>query len=156
MAPASRQQILIGFDTEQALQQAYQSLEGKALSTVEAEVLAPLDKDVPEERSLNPGIAKAAGLGATMGAIAGGLIITTALNLPDNIASISENATPLAVIVVLLGAAFGGLGGGVTSFFSGASPDAETPANYKLRVEASSEEVKTATQVLLDAGGRLL
>ncbi len=155
MAEASRQRILVGFETEQTLSQALQSLEAKALSTLEAEVVVPLDKDVPTERSLNPGTAKAAGLGAVMGAMVGGFIITTALNIP-NVASISENATPLSVIVVLIGAAFGGLGGGVTSFFSGASPDAETPANYKLRVEASSEEVKTATQVLLNEGGRLL
>ena len=155
MAEASRQRILIGFETEQALSQALQSLETEALSTLEAEVVIPLDKDVPTERSLNSGIAQAAGLGAVMGAMAGGLIITTALNIP-NIASISENATPLSVIVVLMGAVFGGLGGGAASFFSGANPDAETPANYKLRVEASSEEVKTATQVLLNEGGRLL
>lgn len=156
MAEASRQRILIGFESEQAMSQAMQSLEAKALSTLEAEVVPPLDKDVPEERSLNSGIAKAAGLGAVMGAMAGGLIITTALNIPNNIASISENATPLSVLVVLIGAAFGGLGGGAASFFSGANPDAETPANYKLRVEASDEEVKTVTQVLLSEGGRLL
>ena len=155
MAEASRQRILIGFETEQALRQAYQSLEAKALSTLEAEVVMPLDQDVPTERSLNSGIAKAAGLGAIMGAMAGGLIITTALNIPNE-ASITENATPLSVIVVLIGAAFGGLGGGATSFFSGANPDAETPASYKLRVEASDEEVQTATQVLLGEGGRLL
>ena len=156
MAEASRQRVLIGFDSEQALSQAMRSLEAEALSTLEAEVVPPLDDDVPEERSLNPGIAKAAGLGAIMGAMAGGLIIATALNIPNNVASISENAVPLSVLVVLLGAAFGGLGGSVASFFSGANPDAETPASYKLRVEASDEEVQTVTQVLLSEGGRLL
>ena len=155
MPPSTHQRILVGFETQQALQQAQQSLIAKALASAESAVVAPLADNVPEEDTVKADTLKAAGLGGVTGAIAGAMIMLTAQSIP-NLASISENATPLSVLVVLIGAALGSTAGGLSSFFAGAGREQDTPANYKLIVEASSEDIQTATQVLMAEGGRLL
>ncbi len=155
MPSSIRQRILIGFETQQALQQAHQSLVAKALTSAESEVVAPLAADVPEEGTMKADMLKAASLGGVMGAIAGAIIMGTAQNIP-NLSSIYENATPLFVLAVLVGAAFGSTAGALALFFAGAGREQDTPAHYKLIVEASSEDIQTATKLLLAEGGRLL
>ncbi len=155
MPSSIRQRILVGFETQQALQQAQQSLVAKALASTESEVVAPLAEDVPEEGTVKADTLKAAGLGGVMGAIAGAIIMGTAQSIPNQ-SSIYENATPLFVLAVLGGAAFGGAAGALALFFAGAGREQDTPANYKLIVEASSEDIQTATKLLMAEGGRLL
>ncbi|MGC1218089.1 MAG: hypothetical protein WA883_11505 [Phormidesmis sp.] len=155
MVQAASQEVTVAFDTKQALQQAEESLQQKKLSTVRASVTTSTDTAVPKKRTVKSGGLKAASLGSVMGAIAGGIIATAALNVP-NVASVYNNATPLLVLAILIGAAFGGGAGGLSSFFAGANLD-EDPASYRLIVAAASaEELKTATTTLLENGGRLL
>ncbi len=159
MVQAASQQITVAFDTKQDLQQAEQSLQQEEFSNVRVSVDTAADTStdaaVPKKRTVKPGGLKAAGIGGVMGALIGGIIATIALSAP-NIASIYNNATPIAVIAVLIGAAFGGGAGGLSSFFAGATLD-QDPANYRLIVEASStEELKTVTATLLEKGGRLI
>ncbi|MGB3670067.1 MAG: hypothetical protein WA783_22630 [Phormidesmis sp.] len=155
MVQAASQEVTVAFDTKQALQQAEESLQQKKLSTVRASVTTSTDTAVPKKRTVKSGGLKAASLGGVMGAIAGGIIATAALNVP-NVASVYNNATPLLVLAILIGAAFGGGAGGLSSFFAGANLD-EDPASYRLIVAAASaEELKTATTTLLENGGRLL
>jgi len=155
MVQAASQEVTVAFDTEQALQQAEQSLQQKKLSTVKASVTTPTDGAVPKKRTVKSGGLKSAGIGGAMGAIAGGIIATVAINVP-NVASVYNNATPLLVLAVLIGTAFGGGAGALSSFFAGANLD-EDPASYRLIVAAASaEELKTATTTLLENGGRLL
>ncbi len=162
MVQAASQQITIAFNTQQALEQAEQRLQEKGLSTVKAAAQTltqtaadkQADAGAPKKRTVKSGGLKAAGISGLMGAIAGGIIATVALNVP-NVASIYNNGTPIFVLAVLIGAVFGGAAGGLTSFFAGAKLD-QDPTNYRLIVEASPADIKVATATLLQNGGRLL
>jgi len=151
---AAPQQITVAFDTEAAFEQGKQLLQQEALSTVRVGVIEPRSETTPvTKRTLKPGGWKAAGIGAVMGAIATGTIVLTALNIP-NVPSVFRSATPLLVFGVALGAVFGGAASSLSSFFAGAKLD-QDPAPYRLNIEASTEDIKTATALLLEQGGRL-
>lgn len=156
MVQTTSQKITVAFDTEKSFQQAQEKLTQKDLATVRANQTLPRSAidGVAQKRTVTEDGVKSGTLGGLVGAILGGLIVATALNIP-NMSSINNNAVPLLLIGVFVGAAFGGAAGGMFSFFAGAALD-EDPAKYRLAVEGSSEEIKTATQLLLEEGGRLL
>ncbi|MEL6455226.1 MAG: hypothetical protein AAFQ40_10985 [Cyanobacteria bacterium J06623_5] len=156
MTQANLQQILVGFPTEQALTEAQSTLQTNDLAnTIQAGIVPPTSRAVPEQRAVKADTWKAAGLGGTIGAIAGAIIATVAQNTQNGV-PIEDYATPISVLSVLVGIAFGAAGGGAASFFAGKPPERTAFDNYKLRVEASPQDIKTATQLLLDKGGHLL
>ncbi|KPQ36264.1 MAG: hypothetical protein HLUCCA11_06950 [Phormidesmis priestleyi Ana] len=155
MASATRQQILVGFGSEQALQQAHSQLREKSFSTLRSAVIPPLSKSTPQQRTIKKDTPKAAGLGGVIGLSISGLIFLAAQGIPNQ-SSIQNYPGPLLAVFLLVGAFFGALGVGLISFFAGARPTPPPTADHQLEVEASTEEVKAATQILLNAGGRLL
>lgn len=156
MTQANLQQILVGFPSKQALAEAQSTLQTNDLSnTVQAGIVPPASEAVPEQRTIKADTWKAAGLGGTIGAIAGAIIAAVAQST-QNGPPIDDFATPISVLSVLVGVAFGAAGGGAASFFAGKPPERTAFDHYKLRVEASPQDIKTATQLLLDKGGRLL
>ncbi len=155
MVQAASQQITVAFDTEEAFTQGQQRLLQEDLATAKIGIVSPRSETTPAtKRSIKPGGWKAAGIGGVMGAIATGAIILTGLNVP-NVPSVATNAAPLLVLGVIIGTAFGGVAGGLSSFFAGAKLD-QDPSDYRLSIEASPEDIKTATALLLEGGGRLI
>ncbi len=156
MTEAEHKHIAVGFETEQALQQAKRALEAKSLSPVKtAEVLASEEETVPEEREPKKGIAAAAMAGGLIGAIAGSLIVTIALSIPT-LLFIQGNEVPFFVLVPLLGAAIGAVASSFMVFMSGAAPTRLGVDKYQLTVEALPEDTQRVTEILLEQGGRLL
>lgn len=155
MTEVKHKRIAVGFETEQALKQAKRALAAKSLSQIEmAEVLAS-DEEVPEEREPKKGVLSAATAGGLIGAIAGSLIITIALSVP-NLLSIQGNEVPFFVLVPLLGAVVGAAASSFMVFMSGAAPTRLSVDKYQLTVEAPPEDTQLVTEILLEEGGRLL
>ncbi|WP_121970210.1 hypothetical protein [Leptolyngbya sp. BC1307] len=156
MTEVEHKRIAVGFKTKQALQQAKRALEAKSLSHVEmAEVLASEEATTPEEREPKSGISSAAATGGLVGAIAGSLIVTIALSVP-NLLSIQGNEVPFFVLVPLLGAVIGAAASSFMVFMSGAAPTRLRVEKYQLTVEALPENTQLVTEILLEKGGRLL
>ena len=155
MIQAAYQRILVGFENEASLQQALQHFQKEDFSSVKSGLVPPANDAVPRKRTFRAGGLKAAGIGGVVGAIIGGLIMITALNIPNQ-GSVYNNATPLSVLVVLIGTAFGASASGLLSFFTGIDPDQAPTASYQLSIEASAEEIETVTNIALSNGGHLL
>lgn len=156
MTEVEHKRIAVGFETKQALQQAKRALEAKSLSHIEtAEVLASQGDAVPEEREPKKGITAAAATGGLVGAIAGSLIVTVALNVP-NLTSIQGYEVQFLVLVPLLGAIVGAAASSFMVFMSGSAPTRLSVEKYQLTVETLPEDTQLVMEVLLDKGGRLL
>lgn len=155
MEQTAYQRIVVGFKNEASLQQAVQYFQKENFSSVKGDLVPPVNDAVPRKRTFGPSGIKAAGIGGTVGATIGALIMTVALNIPNQ-ESVYNNATPLFVLVVLIGTTFGAGASGLLSFFTGIEPDRAPTANYKFSIEASAEEIETVTKIVLDSGGHLL
>lgn len=156
MTEGEHKRIAVGFETQQALQQAKHALEAESLSQIEtAEVLLSQGEAVPEERELKKGISAAAITGGLTGAIAGSLIVTVALNVP-NLLSIQGSEVQFFVLVPLVGAIIGAAASSFMVFMSGGAPTRLSTEKYQLTVEALPEDTQLVTKILLNKGGRLL
>ncbi len=156
MTGEEHKRIAIGFETQQALQQAKRALEAESLSQIKtAEVLLSQGEAVPEERESKKGIFAAAITGGLTGAIAGSLIITVALNVP-NMLSIEGSEVQFFILVPLLGAIIGAAASSFMVFMSGGAPSRLSTQKYQLTVEALPEDTQLVTEILLNQGGRLL
>lgn len=156
MTEAKHKRIAVGFETEQALQQAKRALEAESLSQVEtAEVLLSQGEAVPEEREPKKGLSAAAITGGLTGAIAGSLIVTVALSVPD-LLSVQGSEVQFFVLVPLLGAIIGAAASSFMVFMSGGAPTRLSVEKYQLTVEALPKDTQLVTEILLDKGGRLL
>jgi len=154
MAETTSQRILVGFQSQKDLQQAQRSLQDKSLPSASVSVIPPASENVPEKRVVKPSAVKTALQGGVTGAIASGTIALFARNIP-NLASVYNNSTPLTVLAILIGTAFGAGGSFLMSFFAGAKQN-QKQTDYQLVVEASDEDIKVITPTLLEKGGRLL
>lgn len=156
MTEGEHKRIAVGFETEQALQQAKRALEAESLPQIEtAEVLLAQGEAVPEERESKKGISAAAITGGLSGAIAGSLIVTVALNVP-NMLSIQGSGIQFFVFVPLAGAIVGAAASSFMVFMSGGAPTRLSVEKYQLTVEALPKDTQLVTEILLGKGGRLL
>lgn len=156
MTEVKNKRIAVGFETQQALQQAKRALEAESLSHIEtAEVLLAQGEAVPEEREPKKGISAAAITGGLTGAIAGSLIVTVALSVPD-LLSIQDSEVQFFVLIPLLGAIIGGAASSFMVFMSGGAPTRLSVEKYQLTVEALPKDTQLVTEILLNKGGRLL
>ena len=154
---SKNQQIAVGFRTAEDLAKAKQLLHNKGVGGLKTESPASLNSTPKQRRpDSQTGIPYAAALGGAAGAAMGAFISAVSTNIP-NLPSVEAGTRELYVLVPLGGALLGAIASSLLALLSGANPEEEDFAYYKLMLEATSaEEAQMVTDTLLDQGGRLL
>ena len=151
------QQIVAGFRTSEAFAEGQKALRDRKLSNFSLESPAELN-NVPQQRrpDSQSGLPYAAALGGLAGAGMGAFISALATNLP-NLPSLQGSSTELFVLVPLGGALLGAIASSLLALLSGANPEESDFAYYKILAQpTSNQEAQKISEILVEAGGRLL